>query len=167
MRQKVTSQRLQQFMEELGAASKSRVRVYIVGEATSVLLGWRDSTIDVDLKIVPENDQILRSLPVLKERLQLNIELASPDHFIPELPGWQQRSQFIQRVGSVEFFHYDFYAQALAKTERGHSTDDSDVEEMIKAQLIAIENQLYKYPALDRASFRRAVERVVRQSSAS
>lgn len=177
MRQKVTTLRLEQFMKSLGATVKSRTRVYLVGGATSVLLGWRESTIDVDLKIIPEADDVLRSIPELKERLQMNIELASPDHFIPELPGWQERSRYIRSEGPIEFFHYDFYAQALAKIERGHAADRGDVADMMSAGLIepsrllelftAIEDSLYKYPALDPATFRRAVERVVRESGSS
>lgn len=81
MRQKVTAARLEEFMKALGSGVTEAARIYLVGGASSVLLGWRDSTIDVDLKIVPENDEILRRLTSLKERLQLNIELASPDDF--------------------------------------------------------------------------------------
>ena len=57
-----------------------------------MLLGWRETTIDIDLKIVPEFDEVLRKLPQIKEDLQLNIELASPDDFVPALPGWEERS---------------------------------------------------------------------------
>jgi hypothetical protein len=138
------------------------------------LLGFRDSTIDVDLKIIPDLE-ILKSLPEIKERLQINIELASPDDFIPELPGWQERSPYIQREGPLEFFHYDLYAQALAKIERGHSTDLSDVRQMIEQGLVKptrllefftqIEDSLYRYPALHQESFRKAVEKVVNESS--
>ena len=170
MRQPVTFPRLREFMKALGAAARAHGCVYLVGGATAVLLDWRTATIDIDLKIIPETDEILRSLPVLKERLQMNIELASPDHFIPELPGWQERSQFIQQEGKLSFFHYDFYAQALAKIERGHRIDLLDIHEMIQRGLVkpglllelftAIEDQLYLYPALDQSSFRRAVERV-------
>jgi len=161
-------------METLGKASVVPARVYLVGGATAVLLGWRDTTIDVDLKIVPENDEILRSLPRLKERLQLNLELASPDDFIPEVPGWQERSRFIEQIGKVAFLHYDFYAQALAKIERGHAMDLRDVNEMIQAGLVepkrmlefftVIEPQLYRYPAVDGPTFRHAVEKVVAQT---
>ncbi len=161
-------------MRALGTGVTSPYRVYLVGGATAVLLGWRDSTIDVDLKIIPESDEVFRSLPPLKERFQMNIELASPDHFIPELPGWQERSQFIQQESKLAFFHYDFYAQALAKIERGHTVDQWDVREMIRRGLVqpqrllelftAIEGQLYRYPALDGPSFRTAVERVVRET---
>src|SRR5713226_10634033 len=136
MRQRVTSARLQQLMQALGESAKSAARVFLVGGATSVLLGWRDSTIDVDLKVVPESDELLRKVPELKERLQINIELASPDDFIPELPGWQERSRFVGQEGKLSFYHYDFYAQALAKIERGHWIDLEDVAELIASGLV-------------------------------
>ena len=175
MRQKVTAARLEEFMKALGSGVTEPGRVYLVGGASSVLLGWRDSTIDVDLKFVPENDEILRKLPSLKERLQLNIELASPDDFIPQLPGWQERSRFIRQEGKLTFLHYDFYAQALAKIERGHEIDRQDVHDLINSNLIEskrlldlfsqIEGLLYRYPALDAASFRQAVESVIERST--
>jgi hypothetical protein len=174
MRHQITSERLQDFMRALSASATSPARVFLVGGATAVLIGWRESTIDIDLKIVPESDQLLRALPSLKERLGINIELASPDDFIPELPGWQERSRFIQQEEKLTFLHYDFYAQALAKIERGHDIDEQDVRELIGRRLVepgrllelfsAIEDQLYRYPALDGPSFRRAVERVISET---
>lgn len=172
MRQPVTADTLTAFMKALAAVVQTASRIYLVGGATSVLFGWRTSTIDIDLKIIPESDEILRSLPQLKERLQVNIELASPDDFIPELPGWQERSRFIQQEGKLAFYHYDFYAQALAKIERGHKTDLHDVRQMIANGLVdqkrllelflMIEDQLYRFLAIDGPTFRRAVERVSR-----
>src|SRR5713226_7073493 len=164
MREPVTARILQEFMKALAAAARTPSRVFLVGGATAVLLGWRNSTIDLDLKIIPESDEILRSLPALKERLHLNIELAAPDDFIPGLPGWQGRSRFIQQEGKLAFYHYDFYAQALGKIERGHRIDLQDVGELIERGLVepkrlleffsAIENHIYRYPALDAKSFR-------------
>jgi hypothetical protein len=160
-------------MKALADGAKGPGRVYLVGGATALLFGWRDSTVDIDLKIVPDTDEILRALPALKERLHINIELASPDDFIPELPGWQERSRFIQQEGGISFLHYDFYAQALAKIERGHVGDLQDVRQTIQSGLVepqrllelftAIEDKIYRYPALDGPSFRRAVERIVRE----
>lgn len=174
MRQKVTAARLEEFMKALGSGVTEAARVFLVGGASSVLLGWRDSTIDVDLKLVPENDEILRKLPSLKERLELNIELASPDDFIPPLPGWEERSRFIRQEGKLTFLHYDFYAQALAKIERGHEIDLQDVRAMIQNGFVEpirlleflsqIEEKIYKYPAIDPPKFRAAVENVVRES---
>jgi hypothetical protein len=86
--------------------------------------------------MIPEDDQVFRSLPELKETLELNVELASPADFIPELPGWQDRSPVIERRGRVTYCHYDLYAQALAKIERGHAQDESYVQEMIRRRVI-------------------------------
>ena len=168
MRQPVTAARVEEFMKALGRGVKSPARVFLVGGATAVLLGWRDSTIDIDLKAIPERDDLLRQLSALKEHLEINIELASPDDFIPELPGWEDRSQFVRQAGKLTFLHYDFYAQTLAKIERGHETDLRDIEQMIKSDLVdpgrllelfsKIEGDIDKYPALDAPSFRRAVE---------
>jgi len=171
MREKVSADRVEKFMKAIGRAGKKSARIYLVGGATAVLLGWRETTIDLDIKIIPEADEILRALPDLKEDLQLNVELASPDDFIPPLPGWQERSTYIGREGSIEFFHYDFYAQALAKIERGHSTDISDVRHMIDRGLIEpsrlmelftqIAPDIYKYPAVNAEIFRMAIEKFI------
>ena len=175
MRQSLTVDLLQKFIKALADSCSTQARIYLVGGASAVLLGWRTSTIDLDLKVIPETDEILRALPKLKERLHLNIETASPDDFIPELPGWRDRSRFIEQAGKLTFLHYDFYAQALAKIERGHDIDLKDVREMIVRGLVqpqrllefynAIEDHLYRYPAVDSASFQRAVREVVDQFS--
>ena len=169
MREKVSAEAIERFMKALGRAGRSSARIYFVGGVSAVLLGWRETTIDIDLKLVPEVNEILKAIPDLKERLQVNVELASPDDFIPPLPGWEERSGFIAREGEIDFFHYDFYAQALAKIERGHNTDLLDVRRMIEFGLVEpsrlleffsrIEDQMYKYPAIDVKTFRDAVER--------
>ena len=168
MRELTDAPRLRRFMQTLGAEADREGRVHFTGGATAVLLGWRPTTIDADISIVPESDRLLRALPGLKETLRMNVELASPAHFIPELPGWEQRSPFIAREGKLSFHHYDLYAQALAKIERGHARDRQDVQEMLGRGLVdpqrlrelfaQIEPELYRYPALDPASFRRAVD---------
>ena len=176
MRQKVNAEALKKFMEAIGRSGRKNSRSYLARGATAVLLGWRDSAIDVDLKLVPEVNEVLKTLPELKEQLHINIELASPDDFIPALPGWEERSSYIGREGTVDFFHYDFYSQALAKIERGHSTDLLDAQEMIERGLIEpsrllelfsrIEDQLYRYPAIDANTFRRSLEQFIENLSA-
>jgi hypothetical protein len=75
--------------------------VYLTGGATAVLLGWRETTIDADITIVPESDRLLRARPALKEQLRINVELASPAHFIPELPGWAEREPELYRCPAI------------------------------------------------------------------
>ena len=106
--------------------------------------------------------------PRLKEKLSLNVELAAPSDFIPLPRGWEDRSPLIRQEGGLSFHHFDPVAQALSKAERGHEQDLRDVQEMIAARLVnpadaliqfeAIEPELYRFPAIDPASFRKAVE---------
>ena len=157
-------------MRRLGDRAEAAGRVYLTGGATAVLLGWRSATIDIDLALGADAEHLLRFVPALKEELELNVELAAPSDFIPELPGWRDRSVFIQREGRVDFFHYDFYSQALSKIERGHAQDRDDVRAMLERGLIEkdtatelfgrIEPELYRYPAIHPPSFRRQVEQV-------
>jgi hypothetical protein len=171
MRELATAGTIDRFFRALGARASSPSRVYVTGGATAVLLGFRASTLDVDLKMIPDRDELLRAIPRLKEELRVNVELAAPDQFIPPLPGWQERSRFIRQEGSLSFFHYDFYAQALSKLQRGHGKDLADARalvaggfvepERLRALFEAIEPDLYRYPAIDPASFRRSVEAFV------
>jgi Nucleotidyltransferase of unknown function (DUF6036) len=171
MRPPVDRERLQTLADRLGRAAHERTIVYLTGGATAVLEGWRASTVDVDIRFDPYSDALLRVLPALKEELSINIELASPPDFIPELPGWQERSPVVFEAGAVQVRHFDPYSQALSKIERGFSQDLEDVRSMFKAGLIQldrllelyeqIEPALYRYPAIDPAAFRGKVSRAV------
>lgn len=55
MRRKVSLATLKQFMKELAAAACSPGKVYFTGGATALLLGFREQTIDVDLKLDPDD----------------------------------------------------------------------------------------------------------------
>lgn len=133
-----------------------------------MLEGWRASTVDIDIRLEPDTDELLRNLPALKERLQVNIELASPPDFIPELPGWRERSPFLFREGALDVHHFDPYSQALSKIERAFDQDLEDVRDMVERGLVeparalelydAIETELFRYPAIDPATFRTRVE---------
>jgi len=168
MRELADSSRIERLMRALGRSAGQEGRVYLTGGATAVLHGWRESTIDVDIKLMPDQDDLLRELPRLKEELDLNIELAAPSDFIPVPSGWEDRSPLIRREGRLSFHHFDPVAQALSKAERGHDQDLRDVQTMIerglvdpaeaRAQFEAIEPELHRFPAIDPASFRRAVE---------
>jgi hypothetical protein len=167
MRALADAGRILRFMRAFGREAPHETRVYFTGGATAVLHGWRASTIDVDIRFDPEHDALFRAIPRLKEELQINVELASPDQFIPVRPGWQDRSPFISREGRAAFHHFELTAQALSKIERGHAQDVDDVQEMLRRGLVeraglleyfdAVEPALYRYPSIDAAMFRQAV----------
>jgi hypothetical protein len=173
MRELADEARIRRFMRELGGAARHPARVYLAGGATAVLAGWRPSTIDVDLKMVPEDDLVFRAIAELKDRLRINVELASPDDFIPVPDGWEDRSRFVAQEGPLTFLDYDLVSQALAKIERGHAQDTADVREMLGRGLVqadavrkafnAIAPRLHRYPAIDPEAFRRAVDEALQR----
>ena len=170
MREVVDRERIARVIAALGDAADQDVRIYFTGGVTAVLMGWRPSTVDIDLIAVPDTGALMRAIPGLKEALAVNVELVSPAHFIPVAPGWEDRSTFITQHGRAGFFHYDMIAQALAKLERGHARDRVDVREMVSRGLVerakvracfaAMEPELYRFPAIDPPTFRRAVDEV-------
>ena len=113
MRRPVDEDVVRAFLRSFGEAAKEESRVYFTGGVSAVLLGWRSTTVDLDLLFIPEQDALFRAIPRLKESLHLNVELASPADFIPELPGWQERSLFIAQERKLSFFHYDFYSRGF------------------------------------------------------
>jgi hypothetical protein len=114
----------------------------------------------------------MRALPRLKEELAINVELASPLDFLPELPGWRDRSPFVARIGRLTVRQLDPYAQAMAKLERGFQQDLADVDELVARALVrrdellrlfeAVAGELYRFPAVDAEHLRAAIERLDR-----
>jgi GNAT superfamily N-acetyltransferase len=168
MRRKLTRAKLDEFMRELAAAAHGPGKVYFTGGATALLLGFREQTIDIDLKLDPEPAGVFAAIAALKDRLELNIELASPADFIPAPSDWRERSRLIAAFGGVEFFHFDFAMQALAKLERGHAQDLGDVTQFLRHGYVSpaelrelfarIQPELIRYPAIDPQQFKRKVE---------
>lgn len=171
MRELADVERIRAFMRALGAAADVDGAAYLTGGTTAVLHGWRPTTVDVDLMLVPESDRLLRAIPSLKDELRLNVELVSPADFIPVPAGWEDRSVFAGREGRLSYYHYDPYSQALAKLERGHTQDLDDVRSLVDTGLVEparamaflreIEPELYRFPAVDPGAFRQAVERAL------
>jgi hypothetical protein len=87
--------------------------------------------------------------------------------------GWEGRSIFAATERNLTFSHFDPYSQALAKLERGHAQDRADVAAMIERTLVEpdrlraffdrIEPELFRFPAIDRARFRRQLEEALAQ----
>jgi len=168
MRRQVTVNKLRKFMSELAKASKGPGSVYLVGGSTALLLNLREQTIDIDLKLDPEPDGAFEAIAKLKNELEVNVELASPDDFIPVPSDWKDKSQFIETIEGVSFFHFDIASQALAKIERGHTQDLLDVKaylgegilssEQIRQRLSDALPLVLRYPSIDSKQFQSKVE---------
>ena len=127
MRGETDREKIERFMSALAERVDGLGRIYFTGGGTAVLYGWR--------KADPEPSHFFEAIAEVKETVDLNIELASPDDFLPP-PGWRERSVFHHATFRGRVYHYDLYAQALAKIERGHRRDLDDVAAMLTRDLI-------------------------------
>jgi len=176
MREEVTRERLVLLMKELArrAPRRGAYRVYFVGGGTAVYLGWRRSSIDVDL--YSDREVVFRDIQEIKERLNINIEFARPEDFVPPLPGTAGRHVFIDTVGAITFYHYDPYAQLFSKVARGFQRDLDDAREFIRSGMVdpqklrslvtKIPNSAFaKYPSLSRDGIENAIETFLTETS--
>jgi hypothetical protein len=136
MRRPLDASRLREVLAALGRACRGAGVAYLTGGATALLEGWRNATVDLDLKLDPEPEGVFAAIARIKEELDVNVELASPDDFLPQLSDWKQQSPLIGRFGLLEVRHYDLRAQALAKLARGFDRDLADVRAMLDRQLV-------------------------------
>lgn len=173
MRPIVDPQKIERLMQVLGREAKGAGSVYFTGGASALLVGWRSSTVDIDIRLDPEAPGIFQAIAKIKQELNINIELASPQDFLPPLPGWRERSVFIGRRGQISFYHYDFTAQALSKLSRGFERDLNDVQAMYDQKLFsltelrnsfeAIVPELIRFPALDPDALRIRIDTFIEQ----
>lgn len=174
MRSPVTLEKLKTLLMELGRRATTSGRIYLVGGSTCLMLGARSQTVDVDLKLDPEPGGIFEAIGYMKNALDLNVELAAPDDFLPPLPQWRERSEFIARHGMVDFYHYDYYGQCLAKISRANEVDLADASWYVDNGLVkrtkllelfeSVRAQLIRYPALDEHTLEARVRAFCKES---
>jgi hypothetical protein len=173
MRPTVDPQKIERLMQVLGREAQGSGCIYFTGGASALLIGWRSSTVDIDIRLDPEPPGIFQAIAKIKHELNINIELASPQDFLPPLPGWRDRSIFIGKRGQISFYHYDFTAQALSKLSRGFDRDLNDVQAMYEQKLFSLEDlrdsfeaiapELIRFPALNPDVLRSRVETFIAQ----
>lgn len=174
MREPLTREKIRELMVELArSAQRGRsYRVYLVGGGTAVWLGWRPSTVAVDLHGHP--DDLFRDIQRVKERLHLNVEFARPEDFVPALAGSDDRHVHIETIGVVSFYHHDPYAQAFSKVVRGFSHDLLDAEHFVGSGMVDADRlqelvhdiprgAFAKYPALSRDAVLAVVDRFAKR----
>lgn len=136
MRDEVTRERLRALMREIArtAPRGKPYRVFLVGGGTAVLSGWRPTSIDADL-FAPD-ESVFSDIQGIKERLNVNVEFARPEHFVPALHDSESRHVFIETVDRVSYYHYDPYAQVLSKIVRGFERDLDDARRFMRAGMV-------------------------------
>ena len=59
----LTKEKLLRFLDRLGASAKSPGTCFITGGGSALLLGWRETTVDIDLKFDPEPAGVFDAIP--------------------------------------------------------------------------------------------------------
>lgn len=130
-------------MEYLGNHATSESRIYFASGTSIVYWGLREKSVDVDLKA--EGQGIGRIIRKAKQELNINIEPEHPGNFIPLPKLWRDRSPFIKREGTVQFFHMDPYSVVISKLARSTSKDLNDVRKLIQSNKVSLDelNDIY------------------------
>lgn len=177
MRDELTKERLRALMHEIGRRGPAKggpYRVFLVGGGTAVWAGWREASVDVDLH--SEHEELFREVQEMKEQLNINIEFARPEHFVPPLPGADTRHVFVERHGRVEFYHYDPYSQFFTKVVRGFPRDLEDARHFLSSGMVEAsrmrdlvgevrDSAFARYPSLSPGGVRAAVETFLKEEA--
>ncbi len=138
MRQGVDKAAIESFLQQLGKTFRKPARLYLVGGAALVHMGVRSGfTQDIDVQVsgAGEGDLIV-AIQRMIERMQINVEFASPVDFIPLPKQWELHARFVGRYGTIDVFYFDFYSIALSKMERGNNRDIEDVKLLVQQGII-------------------------------
>ena len=132
MRQRVGRQEIEQFLIQTGR-TRQPGRLYLTGGAALVHKGIRPGqTLDIDIHITLDPTNLTAQVAQLKQRLNINIEFASPGDFIPLPHSWETRSEFIRRYDQVDAFYFDWYSITLSKMQRANRQDVVDIQLLIR-----------------------------------
>jgi hypothetical protein len=137
----VDAQILVAFLQHLGKSYQHTGTIYLVGGSSLLLVTSKASTFDIDLQFsipVEYHAEFIECIHRISREMQIPIEQASPDEFIPLPAGYENRHRYIGRYGNLEVFHFDFYSVALGKLNRGTEKDFSDIAQMIQAGVIRL-----------------------------
>lgn len=138
MRQGVGRQQIEQFLVQVGR-TRQPGRLYLTGGAALVHHGIRPGqTLDIDIQVTVDPANLTAQIAQLKQRLNINIEFASPGDFIPLPTQWEARSQFIKRYDQVDVFYFDWYSIALSKMQRANQQDVVDVQLLVRQRFVDV-----------------------------
>jgi hypothetical protein len=135
----VTEQIIIEFLTRLGATYQSPAILYLLGGSALCLLGSPRRTEDIDYTFALPEEQLKdleATIQQLADEMELELELAPIDEFIPLPLDADKRHQSIGRYGNLRVYTYDPYSIALSKIARGFDADLEDILFLLNKDLI-------------------------------
>lgn len=141
MRPPIDKTAIESFLQQLGKTFHKSARLYLVGGAALVHMGLRSGTTqDIDIQVSgPNEGELIVAIQQMIDRLQVNVEFASPVDFMPLPTQWESHARFVGRYGKVDVFYFDFNSIALSKIERGNTRDIADVKLLIEQGIVTLD----------------------------
>ena len=138
MRQNVDRQKIEQFLTQVGR-TRQPGRLYLTGGAALVHKGIRPGqTLDIDIQVTVDPAHLTAQIAQLKQKMNINIEFASPGDFIPLPTQWETRSQFVKRYDQVDVFYFDWYSIILSKMQRASRQDIIDAQLLVRQGFVDV-----------------------------
>ena len=138
MRQRVGRLEIEHFLIQVGR-TRQPGRLYLTGGAALVHRGIRPGqTLDIAIQITVDPGNLTAQIAQLKQKMNMNIEFASPGDFIPLPTQWEARSLFIKRYDQVDVFYFDWYSIALSKMQRANRQDVLDVQLLVGQSFVMV-----------------------------
>lgn len=128
----LTKPAIEEFLTALESRLESPVRLYLVGESSLVVEGWRDWT-DVLVYTTDPTDPhgLQKIVEQLSGELEIKLERESPADVVPLPEGYGERARPLQISGQasgvgasqLELYHFDPYSTAVRLIARGDEPD--------------------------------------------
>jgi hypothetical protein len=124
----INSEKINNFLEELGKLSLGKDSLILLGGSALCLLGSDRSTLDIDyvgddLKKTPLDKLLLD----IANKMQLDIEAVPIEKFIPISTHDFNNNLHFGSFGEIEVFILNPYIIAMTKLDRGFETDIEDI----------------------------------------
>jgi hypothetical protein len=139
MADRVNTQALEMFFQELGKRYEEPAMLYLVGGSALVLLGSDRPTLDIDyvgIDIPGLWDELQRLIDEIATEMDLKIEAVPYREMIPLSSDTEERHIYVGRYGTIDVYVFDPYAMALGKLDRGFPSDLEDIVFMLEHNLL-------------------------------
>ena len=115
---------IREFLGDLRSRYGAGGRLFLVGETSQVLEGWRTWTDAIDFCAeVDDRAAFDRETALAAQRLDLTLCEENPEDVIPLPDGYRERARQVDGSSALEILHFDPYSTSFRYLARGDECD--------------------------------------------